>query len=101
MESFIGVTSHPYHAVTASGGSFSLENLPPGEYEIEAWHERYGTQTQMVTVPASGEAEVTFQFDDTMTGRAVPMGAPLYIDHETGELSRTPSTAAHAHSGHQ
>jgi hypothetical protein len=101
MESFIGVTSHPYHAVTADGGTFSLENLPPGEYEIEAWHERYGTQTQTVTVPASGEAEVMFHFDDTMTGRVVPMGAPLFIDHETGEFRRGPSPAAHAHTGNQ
>ena len=86
MEAYIGVTSHPYHAVTSADGSFSLPNLPPGDYEVEAWHEVYGTLTQTVTVPASGAAEVTFAFNDQMAGRAVPMSEPVYVDHATGRL---------------
>jgi hypothetical protein len=100
MESYVGVTSHPYHAVSANGGTFSLANLPPGEYEIEAWHERYGTQTQMVTVPASGQAEVMFTFTEQMAGNYAPKAAPLYVDHATGTLRATPP-AQHTHSGHQ
>ncbi|MGH7550264.1 MAG: carboxypeptidase regulatory-like domain-containing protein, partial [Gemmatimonadota bacterium] len=50
MEAYIGVQDHPYAAVTGSDGSFSLANLPPGDYVVEAWHELYGTQTQNVTV---------------------------------------------------
>jgi plastocyanin len=101
MEAYIGVTSHPYHAVTANGGTFTLENLPPGDYEIEAWHERYGTQTQMVTVPPSGRADVMFTFNAEMAGNPVPMGAPLVVDHATGTLRPAQSLTSHAHSGRQ
>lgn len=88
MHAYVGVTSNPYHAVTDESGSFSLQGLPPGDYEIEAWHELYGTATQMVTVPASGQVEATFSFNQDMAGRYVPLGAPAYVDHEAGELRR-------------
>lgn len=93
MEAYIGVTDHPFHAVSGEDGSFSLDGLPPGEYELEAWHEVYGTSTQTVTVPESGEAEVTFEFSEEMAGRPVPLGDPLIVDHEAGELRRVPATA--------
>ena len=41
-----------------------IDNLPPGTYTIEAWHEMYGTQTQEVTVGASESAEITFTFGE-------------------------------------
>lgn len=82
MESYIGVTAHPYHAVTGEDGSFALERLPPGTYTLEAWHELYGTVTQSVVVPESGEAEVMFEFDESMAGRHVPLGPTLIISHK-------------------
>jgi hypothetical protein len=33
------VATHPYYAVTDSDGNFSLTDVPPGQYEIVAWHE--------------------------------------------------------------
>jgi hypothetical protein len=33
------VASHPYYAVTDADGNFSLTDVPPGQYEIVAWHE--------------------------------------------------------------
>ena len=93
MQAYIGVTEHPYHVVSGGNGAFSLSNLPPGDYELEAWHETYGTVTQMVTVPASGNVEVTFEFNDQMAGLPVPMGAPLLFDHATGEAMRLPVVA--------
>ena len=48
---YIGVVNHPYFAVTGSGGTFTLRDVPPGTYTIEAWHEKSGTQTQ--TPPSS------------------------------------------------
>ena len=49
-------------------------------------------------LPASGNVEVTFAFNDQMTGRHVPLGEPLWIDHETGTMYRAP---APLHAGHQ
>lgn len=46
---FVGVFDHPFHTVSQSGGLFELK-LPPGYYEITAWHEKYGKKTTMVGV---------------------------------------------------
>lgn len=79
MEAFIGVQSHPYAGVSGADGSFSLADLPPGEYEIEAWHELYGTQSQTVTVGVKETAEVNFTFSSDMAGNHVPLGEPLVL----------------------
>ena len=62
MTGYIGVLNHPYFAVTGADGSFSLPNLPPGAYTVEAWHEEFGTQTMEVTVGASETSEIEFTF---------------------------------------
>jgi hypothetical protein len=33
------VVSHPYYAVTDENGEFELTDIPPGEYQLMAWHE--------------------------------------------------------------
>jgi hypothetical protein len=62
MRAYVGVFDHPYFALSGPDGAFSLKNLPPGEYTIEAWHERFGTQTQKVTLGAKETKEITFTF---------------------------------------
>jgi len=62
MSSFLGVVPHPFFAVTGDDGEFALPGLPPGEYVVEAWHERYGTRTARVTLDAKGEARADFSF---------------------------------------
>lgn len=39
MNAEIIVAPHPYYAVTDESGKFELTEVPPGEYEIVAWHE--------------------------------------------------------------
>lgn len=78
MRAFVGVTAHPYNAVTNDGGTFSLADLPPGEYVIEAWHSQLGTQEQTVTVTTGETAEVSFTFTaDMLANAVVPMGDPI------------------------
>jgi len=55
MGAWIGVFSHPFHAVTGTDGAFTIDGLPAGSYEVEAHHERLGTLTAQVTV-GDGEA---------------------------------------------
>ncbi len=62
MKSYIAVFKHPYFAVTGKDGSFQLPNLPPGEYTLEAWHEKLGTMTQKITVAAGESKTVDFTF---------------------------------------
>ncbi|MGQ0563400.1 MAG: carboxypeptidase regulatory-like domain-containing protein [Gemmatimonadota bacterium] len=77
MQSYVGVVDHPYFAVSGDDGSFTLTNVPPGTYTVEAWHEKYGTQTQQVTVAPDGTATVTFNYSATMAGARVPLGKPI------------------------
>ncbi len=62
MKAYAGVLDHPFFAVSGPDGTFTIEGLPAGTYEIEAWHETLGTQTQTVTVPESGTVTGEFTF---------------------------------------
>ncbi len=62
MNAYVGVLDHPYYAVTTTDGKFTLKDLPPGTYTVEAWHEKLGTQTQSVTVGQKETKDVNFTF---------------------------------------
>jgi len=63
MRAYIHVIDHPFYAITGDDGSYKLEGLPPGDYEIEAVHEELGASTQKITVPAKGSATANFDFN--------------------------------------
>jgi hypothetical protein len=52
------VTPHPYYAVTDENGAFQLTNVPPGEYEIVAWHEGWQVLGQQATFDVLTEKKV-------------------------------------------
>jgi hypothetical protein len=62
MRSYISVAAHPFFAVTGEDGSFSIKDLPAGEYEVEAIHEKLGNQTGKVTVKAGEAAKLDLAF---------------------------------------
>ena len=62
MNAYIGVVDNPYFAVTAEGGKFTLKDVPPGTYTIEAVHEKLGRQSQSVTLGDKESKEITFTF---------------------------------------
>lgn len=62
MNAFCAVSAHPFHDVTGLNGTFSIEGLPAGNYELEAWHERLGAQRVKITVPVEGDVIQDFTF---------------------------------------
>ena len=59
-----------------------------GKYTLEAWHEKYGTATQAVTIETGKTAEVTFEFNGKVAA-VVPMGPILMVDMHGGTVHRT------------
>ena len=62
MQGWFVVQDNPYYAVTDENGNFELTDVPPGDYELEAWQETLGTKTQKITVPAKTEVTANFEF---------------------------------------
>ena len=62
MKVYVAVFNNPYFQVTGKDGSFTLKNVPPGNYKLTAWQERYGTTEQSITVTANGQQNVTLTY---------------------------------------
>jgi plastocyanin len=62
MRAYIAVLNHPFFAVTKEDGTYEIKGLPPGEYEIEAWHEKLKNQTQKITVKDGEKAKADFAY---------------------------------------
>ncbi len=62
MTTYVGVVSHPYFAVSARDGSFTIGDVPPGSYTLEVWHEHYGTLAQPLRVRASAVTKADFSY---------------------------------------
>lgn len=52
---------HPYYALTNDTGAFTLGDVPPGDYTIEAWHETLGKVTTQVAVAPEDVVQVTLE----------------------------------------
>lgn len=62
MRAYCAVLTHPYFKVTGADGKFTIEGLAPGEYEIQATHEKLGPQKVKVTVAEGAPATADFTF---------------------------------------
>lgn len=62
MNAWVGVVANPFFAVSDATGKFTISGLPPGTYVIEAWQEKYGTQTATVTVAGAESKRADFTF---------------------------------------
>ena len=82
MNAEIFVIDHPYYTVTDESGKFELSDVPPGEYEIVAWHEGWSitshqnsfdvltekkVQRPVFDVPKTWEQSVEARSNETTT----------------------------------
>ncbi|MEW6324957.1 MAG: carboxypeptidase-like regulatory domain-containing protein [Nitrospirota bacterium] len=77
MQSWGLAVGNPYFAVTGPDGRFRIEDLPPGDYDVIAWHPHMNVQAGRITIPPGGTASVDFAFD------AADADIPLH-DLQTG-----------------
>ncbi len=62
MRMFVNVSKSPFFAVTGPDGKFEIKGLPPGDYTIAFVHEKFGEQTQKVTLAAKDSKTVDATF---------------------------------------
>ncbi len=62
MSAWIGVFDHPWFAVSAEDGSFTISHVPPGNWTLAAWQEALPQQEQKIPVNESSPTDVIFQF---------------------------------------
>jgi len=93
MSCYVGVCPHPFFDVTKSHddskasetdkGTFEIKNLPAGDYEIEAWHEVFGTTTQKVSVKDGETKTVDFKMGPTKKAEAPQPTRTVILGSET------------------
>lgn len=52
MGAWVGVKNHPFFATSAADGSYTIKNVPAGEYDLVIHHEKLGEQRVKVKVEA-------------------------------------------------
>ena len=60
MAATILVFDHRLYRTPVSDGSFAIDAVPPGTYQLSAWHERIGETTKSLKVVAGEDASVEF-----------------------------------------
>ena len=61
MEGYVVVLKSPYFAVTDKAGSFTIKDVPAGDYHLELWHSKLKGEGAVVTVPEKGTATVILE----------------------------------------
>ena len=60
MSATIRVFDHELFTVPGTDGAFAIDAVPPGTYQLSAWHERIGDTSQPVEIRAGDTTRVEF-----------------------------------------
>jgi plastocyanin len=60
MSASIMVFGHQHFVIPDADGGFVLDNVPPGEHELSAWHERIGESKKPITVEPGRTTHLEF-----------------------------------------
>ncbi len=62
MQVFFLPVENPYYAIVGDDGTFRIADIPPGTYEVYAWHPTLGKQEANVTIRANRHTTADFSF---------------------------------------
>lgn len=69
MRAWIVVTPNGYSTVSKRDGSFEIHDVPPGKYELNAWHETLGSLTKSIIV-GNDKLNINFDFSEVIQEEA-------------------------------
>jgi hypothetical protein len=81
MQTWGYAVDNPYYAITGSEGEFTIDQLPPGTYQVTAWRPHFKPIKQKVTVKADQTVSLDFEFH---SGEVV---RPHYEQQETFRIA--------------
>jgi plastocyanin len=83
MIGYVYVVDTPYYAQADGTGAFVIKGVPPGEYQIDVWHEGSSKETrQRLTVGADGVRGLSLKV-------AGDKGAPATVPDKSGKPRQT------------
>ena len=89
MESWAIAVANPYYVFTDEHGHYSLESIPPGTYDLRAWHPSIKPVIkQQVTIKPGGKLVVDFELPSpgrkktALTVRTPPRFTPAALGRE-------------------
>ena len=81
---------NPYYFITKLGGEFKMDNIPPGDYILNAWHYLMKRQKRKIHIAENEVVDINFEFDGNKVVR------PLYETIKSGRIKKNavqPGTA--------
>ena len=73
---------NPYYSQTKIDGNFKIDNVPPGEYKLTAWHYLMKKQTQKIKIVSGETIDLSFVFDADKVVR------PFYETMKSGRIKK-------------
>ena len=73
---------NPYYSQTKIDGNFKIDNVPPGEYKLTAWHYLMKKQTQKIKIASGETIDLSFVFDADKVVR------PFYETMKSGRIKK-------------
>jgi len=73
---------NPYYSKTGVDGDFSIGNIPPGEYVVNAWHYLMKPQKKKIKIAAGETIDLNFEFDADKVER------PFYETIKSGRIKK-------------
>jgi plastocyanin len=61
MEAYIVVLETPYFAVSEKDGSYEINNVPTGKYDLKTWHKLLKGSSLTIQVPEKGVVTADFE----------------------------------------
>jgi len=71
---------NPYYFKTKIDGNFKIDNIPPGDYVVNAWHYLMKIQSKKIHISENSVIDLQFEFDGNKVER------PIYETIKSGRI---------------